>query len=89
VGVRRRRLLRCEGLTEPDGRHVEYIFDSAFREFGLPEAIRSDNGPPSPRPAPAASRPSMSGGCGSAFASSASSQANRSKTAARSAFTAR
>ncbi len=41
-----RYLLRCEGLTEPDGRHVEYIFDSAFREFGLPAAIRSDNGPP-------------------------------------------
>ena len=41
-----RYLLRCEGLTEPNGREVEYIFDSAFREFGLPAAIRSDNGPP-------------------------------------------
>jgi len=41
-----RYLLRCEVLDEPNGREVERIFDSAFREFGLPEAIRSDNGPP-------------------------------------------
>jgi putative transposase len=41
-----RYLLRCEGVAEPNGREVEYIFDSAFREFGLPAAIRSDNGPP-------------------------------------------
>ena len=39
-------LLRCEAVPttrEPD---VRRIFDSAFREFGLPRAIRSDNGPP-------------------------------------------
>jgi transposase InsO family protein len=41
-----RLLLRCEALLEPDGRHVQRIFDSAFCEFGLPAAIRSDNGPP-------------------------------------------
>jgi len=41
-----RYLLRCEVLDEPNGREVQAIFDSAFREFGLPEAIRSDNGPP-------------------------------------------
>jgi transposase InsO family protein len=41
-----RYLLRCEVLAEPNGREVEYVFDSAFREFGLPAAIRSDNGPP-------------------------------------------
>ena len=41
-----RYLLRCEGMTEPNGREVEHVFDSAFREFGLPAAIRSDNGPP-------------------------------------------
>jgi putative transposase len=41
-----RYLLRCEVLAEPNGREVQAIFDSAFREFGLPEAIRSDNGPP-------------------------------------------
>ncbi len=38
--------LRCEGVEDPDGREVERIFDGAFQEFGLPAAIRSDNGPP-------------------------------------------
>lgn len=41
-----RYLLRCEALMEPIGRNVEHILDSAFQEFGLPVAIRSDNGPP-------------------------------------------
>lgn len=41
-----RYLLRCEALLEPSGRFVEVILDSAFQEFGLPIAIRSDNGPP-------------------------------------------
>jgi transposase InsO family protein len=41
-----RYLLRCEGVENPDGREVERVFDSAFQEFGLPSAIRSDNGPP-------------------------------------------
>lgn len=39
-------LVRCEGLLEPNGDNVESVFDSAFQEFGLPTAIRSDNGPP-------------------------------------------
>lgn len=38
--------VRCEALVEPTGRWVEHVLDSAFREFGLPAAIRSDNGPP-------------------------------------------
>jgi transposase InsO family protein len=41
-----RYLLRCEALLEPDGKHVRSILDSAFVEFGLPAAIRSDGGPP-------------------------------------------
>jgi len=41
-----RYLLRCEALTEPDGQHVQRIFDSAFLEFGRPKFIRSDGGPP-------------------------------------------
>lgn len=41
-----RYLLRCEALLDPDGDHVKPIFDSAFQEFGTPEFIRSDNGPP-------------------------------------------
>jgi transposase InsO family protein len=39
-------LLRCEALVDPDGRQVRRILDSAFLEFGLPLAIRSDGGPP-------------------------------------------
>lgn len=39
-------LLRCEALLEPDGKHVRSVLDSAFLEFGLPKAIRSDGGPP-------------------------------------------
>lgn len=39
-------LVRCENVLEPDGRQVQRIFDEAFQEFGLPAAIRSDNGPP-------------------------------------------
>jgi transposase InsO family protein len=41
-----RYLLRCEGLCDPDGAHVRSILDSAFLEFGLPLALRSDGGPP-------------------------------------------
>jgi putative transposase len=39
-------LLRCEALVDPDGKHVKRILDSAFLEYGLPSAIRSDGGPP-------------------------------------------
>ena len=41
-----RYLLKCEGVAKPDERSVRLHFERAFREFGLPERIRSDNGPP-------------------------------------------
>jgi transposase InsO family protein len=41
-----RYLLRCEGLTRTDFGQVRPIFESAFREYGRPLAIRTDNGPP-------------------------------------------
>jgi transposase InsO family protein len=41
-----RYVLRCEALADPDGDEAQRVFDSAFLEFGLPDAIRSDNGPP-------------------------------------------
>jgi transposase InsO family protein len=46
VDAHSRFLVRCEGILDPDGREVQRICDSAFQEFGLPGAIRSDNGPP-------------------------------------------
>jgi transposase InsO family protein len=41
-----RYLLRCRAVPKTDGDHVREIFTAAFREFGLPGAIRTDNGPP-------------------------------------------
>jgi putative transposase len=41
-----RYLVRCEAVAQTDGEHVRSVFDAAFCEFGLPLAIRSDNGPP-------------------------------------------
>jgi len=41
-----RYLLRCQGLARTDTDHVWPVLDAAFREFGLPHRLRSDNGPP-------------------------------------------
>jgi putative transposase len=41
-----RYLLRCQVLPRSDTAHVWPVLDAAFREFGLPERLRSDNGPP-------------------------------------------
>jgi hypothetical protein len=41
-----RYLLRCQILLDPRTAEVRDVFESAFREHGLPVAIRSDNGPP-------------------------------------------
>ncbi len=41
-----RYLLRCQAVEKTDTEHVRAIFEAAFREHGLPEAIRTDNGPP-------------------------------------------
>lgn len=41
-----RYLLRCQTLARSDGDHVWPVLDAAFREFGLPLRLRSDNGPP-------------------------------------------
>jgi transposase InsO family protein len=39
-------LLRCRGLKQSLHAPVQKAFDGAFREFGLPDVIRTDNGPP-------------------------------------------
>jgi len=41
-----RYLLRCEVVASTDGIAVRASLESAFKEFGLPKAIRHDNGPP-------------------------------------------
>jgi putative transposase len=41
-----RYLLRCQALARNDTAHVWPVLDAAFREFGLPRALRSDNGSP-------------------------------------------
>lgn len=41
-----RMLLCCDILTTPDYAHVRPGFERVFREYGLPLAIRTDNGPP-------------------------------------------
>lgn len=41
-----RYVLRVQAVDKPDGRHVWRILETAFREVGLPEVIRSDNGAP-------------------------------------------
>jgi putative transposase len=41
-----RYLLRCQAMARTDADHVWPVLDAAFREFGLPHRLRSDNGPP-------------------------------------------
>ncbi len=41
-----RYLLRCQAVEKTDTARVQAIFEAAFREYGMPEAIRTDNGPP-------------------------------------------
>ena len=41
-----RYLLRCQGVEKIDAEQVRAIFEAAFRECGLPGAIRTDNGAP-------------------------------------------
>jgi len=41
-----RYLLRCQAVPATDYQHSKPIFEAAFREYGLPERIRTDNGAP-------------------------------------------
>lgn len=41
-----RYVLRLQAVERTDTEHVWPIFDAAFREFGLPKVMRSDNGAP-------------------------------------------
>lgn len=44
-------LLRCQVVPHPNRHWIQGICDAAFREYGLPHAIRTDNGPPFATPA--------------------------------------
>lgn len=46
-----RYLLRCQAVEKTDTERVRAIFQAAFREYGMPQAIRTDNGPPFASPA--------------------------------------
>ena len=41
-----RYLLHCQVVDACDGAHVWPVLEAVFYEFGLPKALRSDNGPP-------------------------------------------
>jgi transposase InsO family protein len=41
-----RYLLRCQAVEKTDTRRVQAIFEAAFRQYGMPLAIRTDNGAP-------------------------------------------
>jgi len=41
-----RYLLRCQTIEKTDTARVQAVFEAAFREYGLPQAIRTDNGAP-------------------------------------------
>ena len=47
-----RYLLRCRHVEKADGPHVRAVFEAVFRENGMPEAIRTDNGSPFASKAP-------------------------------------
>jgi transposase InsO family protein len=41
-----RYLLRCQAVKGADTLHAKPVFEAAFREFGMPERLRTDNGAP-------------------------------------------
>ena len=41
-----RYILKCKGLPGPRYRETQQVFEQVFQEYGLPDAIRSDNGIP-------------------------------------------
>ena len=47
-----RYLLCCRATPKTDGVHVRAVMEAVFRRYGLPAAIRTDNGPPFASKAP-------------------------------------
>jgi putative transposase len=86
-----RMLLRCQALHHGiDTQYVRPVFEAAFREYGLPQRLRTDNGPPfASRVRPVGCRGCRCGGSNWASCRSASSQADPVRTDATSGCTAR
>ena len=82
-----RYLLACEALSTTKEEFAFGVFERAFKEFGLPQAIRTDNGVPFASPNALYLSSCRFGGSGSASRLSASSQATRSRMDATSACT--
>jgi putative transposase len=41
-----RYLLRCQLVSRTDHEHIQPVIEAAFRQYGLPQAMRTDNGVP-------------------------------------------
>lgn len=46
-------VLRCQHVERSDGPRARAVFEAAFREYGLPDSMRTDNGAPFASRAPA------------------------------------
>src|SRR5881397_1161458 len=75
-------LLTCEALTTTQERYAFLVFERVFTEFGLPAAIRTDNGMPFGSPGRStASANSRCGGSDWGFSWNGSARAIPSRTA--------
>ena len=84
-----RYLLRGQAVEKTDTERVRAIFEAAFREYGMPEAIRTDNGAPFASSPWAGCRGWRCGGSSWASCPSASRPDTRSRTGGTSACIAR
>jgi putative transposase len=75
-----RYLLRCQAVDGLDEKYARALFEAAFREYGLPNTIRTDNGAPFASVALAAYRRYRCGGSSWASGRSESIPGNRSRT---------
>jgi putative transposase len=80
-----RYLMSCEALATTQQVYAFTVFERVFKEFGMPQAIRTDNGVPFASPDALYGLSKLSVCCASVSASNASSPAIPSRTAVTSA----